>query len=173
MRKFLLTICLLLLPSSLFAERAVLIQLPNGKLIGVAYTSSGNIVLTDIEVIKLPGPAPNPTPIPVPTKVVRAMIVYETENSTQEMAALIDQIRDDAQLSRKIPDILDQHTKDENRNPDTEVQEALKFFKGETLPRLVGFDSQNKPVIQESLLDAQGKLKSLNQIKNITQSWGM
>lgn len=166
MKKILLALLLCLAATPVFAEKAIIVRLPNGKFVGVVYAATGNIILTDIQVLEYPGPSPNPTPVPVPSKVVRAIIVYETDNSTQELATLINRIRNNQQLSRKIL-ILDQHTKDENREPDTEVQAALRLFNGANLPRIAGFDVEGKPVIQEKLPE------TYEQVLTIMQNWGL
>lgn len=169
MKKLLLALAISLFTAPVLAEKAVFVELPGGKLVGVVYTANGNIVITDVQIIKLPNPSP---PVPI-IKAVRAMIVYETDNSTQELALLINRIRNNQQLSKKIPDILDQHTKNENREPDTEVQAALEFFKGGSLPRIIGFDVNGKPAIQESLLGTDGKVKTLEQVQAIVANWGL
>ena len=65
----LIILVLSLVTVPVFAQRAVIIQLPSGQLLGIAYTPTGQIVLTDVTVIKLPDPTPAPVadnPFPQP-----------------------------------------------------------------------------------------------------------
>jgi hypothetical protein len=128
--------------SSAQAQRATLVKLPTGQHIGIAYTSSGEmIVLTNIQILELPSPTPPPA------KIKRAIVVIESGASTQETAILIAGIRNNQTLSRKVV-ILDPDTKNEQRKSDPQIQAAIKLM-GEdvSFPALIGLDGDGKPVL--------------------------
>jgi len=75
----------LVLCSSVFAQRAVIIQLPSGQLLGVAYTPSGTVVLTDVTIIKLPDPTPTPPPVTVGKRDI--VIIRESAQVNAKMAS--------------------------------------------------------------------------------------
>ena len=86
-----LILALLLFTSSAYAQRAVIIQLPSGQMIGVAYTPTGEqVVLTDIRVIKLSDPTP---PTPETKGPVWAITIRVAEKLTADQAEVLLNLR--------------------------------------------------------------------------------
>jgi len=73
-----ITLLLLLVASTASAQRAVILELPNGQYVGLVFLADGTTVLVPtVQVIKLP--TPDPTPPPVTTTVDRVTYVYEKD----------------------------------------------------------------------------------------------
>lgn len=94
-----------------------------------------------------PLPPDPPDPILPPSQVTKAMLILETGAQDKALGLIIEQLRD---LAPRSLTILDKDTKDENRLPDPEVQQALVYLAGKPLPQLVGFSSEG-PVAAEAL----------------------
>lgn len=78
---------MLLATAPAYAQRAIILQLPGGSLVGIAYTPSGQIVLTDITIIKVDSPVP-----PNPTTVAEKLVVLRDQRTAtpQQVAILLD-----------------------------------------------------------------------------------
>lgn len=85
-----LTLLLGLLCGQAFAQRAVILQMPGGQLLGIAYTPAGQVILTEITIIRLDNPTPPPKPDP--TAVAEQLIVLRDQRTatTQQVALLLD-----------------------------------------------------------------------------------
>lgn len=138
----------LFLCSSAFAQRAVIVQLPSGQLLGVAYTPAGQIVLTDVTIIKL-APTPNPTPTPPPVTVGKRdiAIIHESGLVTERQASLHVLIRTNPAFSEWVKSrghrvfVLDQDGKDRHGNASSITQKFLKAKPAtQKLPAIVILD---------------------------------
>ena len=72
-----LTLALLLAATTATAQnRATILQLPNGQYVGIVYLESGEtVLLTKVQVLKLPNPTPPPS------KVTAVTYVYEKDTT--------------------------------------------------------------------------------------------
>jgi len=123
---------------------AFLLDLGNGKLVGMVTTTDGQtIFISDVTVFKIPSPQP---PL---SQIQSAMIVYESGEQTQEQNQVQILIRMDPQLSSKIKLILDKDTTLPDGQPIPQLASALQFIGSQPLPRLVGFNSSGKAVVSE------------------------
>lgn len=112
-----------------------------------------------------PDPPPNPpVPVPTPGKVSGAILLYESENTTQEMEQIILKLRAD-----KIPHlkILDIHAKQaDSDQPLKVVTDALAYLKGKPLPRLIALDSAGCSVADSDVATLEG-------VQRLLTSWGI
>jgi len=120
----------LILCSSVFAQRAVIIQLPSGQLLGVAYTPSGTVVLTEVTIIKLPDPTPTPPPVTVGKRDIG--IIHESGLVTERQASLHVLIRTNPAFVEWLKSkghrvfILDQDGKDRSGQSSPVTQRFIK-----------------------------------------------
>ena len=112
-----------------------------------------------------PEPTPNPpVPVPTPGKVSAAILLYESENTTQEIQATILKLRE---LKIKHLRVLDsQATQADSDEPLKIVVDALKFLGGKKLPRLIGLDSAGCSVVDADVKTSDDAIRLL-------ASWGL
>ena len=151
---------LLLAASTAQAQRAVLIQLPTGGYIGIAYAADGTqVLLTDVIILNLPDPTPPPA------TATTTVLLMESGDSDQATAILVAGIRSNPAMS-KLVTILDPDTEDENGNPDKAVKAAKALIKNAALPCLIGFDAGGKAV-------AFVPVKGLEDVESALKKWGL
>lgn len=151
---------LLLLGSPAHAQRAILVQLPSGQYIGIAYGANGEqIVLTTVQILKMPDPTPPPA------TATHALLLIETGEQDQAQAAMLRWIRAEPKLSRHVT-ILDKDTQDENGNPRQEIADAKRLIGAAELPCLIGF-ADGKPVVFATLP------KTTDGVESLIQQWGL
>jgi hypothetical protein len=104
MRRYLAALLLLSLCSTALAQRAVILQLPGGQLLGVAYTSAGPIVLTDVQIIRLE----NPTPPPPVTSGRAWLVVVRGTQIGVDQAQVLSDLREwsDQQAADKVSHLV-------------------------------------------------------------------
>lgn len=97
------------------------------------------------------GPVPPPPPPPSPvTTAVKALILLETEDSTQQHELIRQSIRADQILSPKVM-ILDPNSKTENDQPDPQVVAAKAYLGNRPLPRVLAINEAGGFVDDEAL----------------------
>lgn len=92
-----------------FAQRAVILELPNGQRLGIAYTPAGPVVLTEITVVKV---AP---PVPATNGRVWAVVIRSVDTLAADQAEALSNFRQwtDEQSADKVahwefaPDAVD------------------------------------------------------------------
>lgn len=111
-----ISLSLLLAVSTCAAQQAVIIELPDGKLFGIAYTPAGEqVILTSITIVK--APAPNPTKLATQYIVLRDPRQITTDQATV-MLELMEKYPKGALPEMFILDVTD---------PATRVQQFLKL----------------------------------------------
>jgi hypothetical protein len=132
---------------------------------------AGKIVIYDVTVT-IHGPTPPPTPPvppappvpptpptpPTPVKL-RAVLIEETENSTQATAAIrvSAKIRTWAAAGGHDLFFLDQQSHDKDGNPPADLKAWLEFAKTKPLPYLVLVDKAKNSIVSEAPAPANEK----------------
>lgn len=153
MNRALAIVLSLVLCSTAFAQRAVIIQLPSGQLLGVAYTPSGQIVLTDVTIIKLSDPTPTP-PVPVTAGKRDIVIIRESASQDAKMASTQTLLQSDPQIVQWKKDkghrviYLDPDDKDETGTKPSPVLIRYQSLlpSGQQLPAIVIIDRDSGAV---------------------------
>jgi hypothetical protein len=117
----LIVILLACVVSSASAQRAVIIQMPNGTYLGVAYTPSGQVVLTNVTLIKIPDPTP---PAPTTTGLVWVTTIVDGRRVSADQSSELIDLRDwlDKQDATKVRRLeFSPDAKNERNEPDPRV----------------------------------------------------
>ena len=115
--------------------------------------------------LRIVGEGPNPTPpVPVPGKITGAILLYESEDSTQELASLILRLRREKITRLRIAD-KDAKTSD-SEEPVEQVQRAVKFLGNKPLPRVLAVDESGSFV-------ADSDCGSYDDVQRLLKSWGL
>lgn len=149
-----------------FAQRAVIIELPSGQLLGVAYIPSPTgdipVVLTNVQLIRVPKPPdPTPTPPPVTEGKRDIAIIHESGEVTERQASLHVLLQTHPVFLewRKSKGhrlfILDDDTKDKTGQPSPLVKRFAKAIPaGTKFPALVILDQSSDAVLYADSLPA-------------------
>jgi hypothetical protein len=123
----------LLLTTVATAQQAFLLELSEGKYVGLLITEDGGIVpITSVTILKFTPPVP-PPPIVLASK---AVILIESEAQTPDQAKLIQVLRNDKAWS-KLVDVLDPDLKNEKNQPAPLAVAAKAKAGSNVLPRVL------------------------------------
>ena len=102
--------------------------------------------------VKLGGGTVNPPvpPPPVVTTAAKALILLETADSNQQHEMIRQAIRNDKSLSPKVM-ILDPDSKDQDNQPDKQVEAAKSHLGSRPLPRIILLDAAGSFVADDAL----------------------
>jgi len=110
-----------------------------------------------------PGPDPPDPPTPPPSNVTKAILIYESEETTAEWGTMQTQIRDQG-----LPvTILDQDTENEDEKLLPEILEAQLAITQHGLPCLVGYSADGEAIASE------GPMETVRDVAETLKKWGL